>query len=67
MRDCKQLKIWKEGHEVALSAYMVTSDFPKEEIYDLTSPMRPSAGSTPNNLAKGCGRATESELPSFKN
>jgi len=39
----------------ALRVYRLTSLFPREELYTLTSQMRGSAASVPTNIAEGCG------------
>ena len=40
MRDFRQLKVWTKAHELTLEIYRVTSRFPKEELYGITSQMR---------------------------
>jgi len=37
MRDFKKYEIWQLSHSVTLEIYKITSIFPKEEIYGLTS------------------------------
>jgi len=41
-----------------LKAYKITSTFPKDERYGLTSQIRRSAVSIPSNIAEGYGRKT---------
>ncbi|MFK7953073.1 MAG: four helix bundle protein [Ekhidna sp.] len=65
MRNFKDLEVWVEAHEIALSVYKITSSFPKEEIYGITSQLRRSALSIPNNIAEGCGRGSQAELKRF--
>lgn len=65
MRDFKELEVWVLGHELALKMYKVTAEFPKEELYGLTSQMRRSSQSIPTNIAEGCGRNSEKELLRF--
>lgn len=50
---------------LALSIYQLTRDFPKEELYGITSQMRRSAASIPANIAGACGRAGDGELHRF--
>jgi four helix bundle protein len=50
------LKVWEKSHRLTLEVYKVTSTFPREEMYGLTSQLRRSASSTPANIAEGCGR-----------
>jgi len=56
MQDFRKLKVWEKAHHLTLFMYSVTRDFPKEEIYGLTSQIRRSAASIPANIAEGCGR-----------
>ena len=67
MRDFKKLDIWHEAHQLALRVYLVTQNFPKEEIYDLPSQLRRAIVSIPNNIAEGCGRKSKKELKNFLN
>jgi four helix bundle protein len=55
MQDFKKLKVWEKGHQVTLAIYKVTTRFPKEELYGLTSQMRRAATSIVSNIAEGCG------------
>jgi len=65
MKDFKNLTVWHKAHNLVLEIYKMTSRFPKEEIYGLTSQIRRSAGSIPTNLAEGCGRNSDGELHRF--
>jgi four helix bundle protein len=65
MRDFRQLKVWEKAHTLTLRIYQVTKDFPKEEIYSLTSQIRRSCSSIPTNIAEGCGRGTNKEYAQF--
>ena len=65
MKDFKKLKVWEKSHHLALKVYGVTTKFPKEEVYGLTSQMRRSSISIPTNIAEGCGRNRETELNRF--
>jgi four helix bundle protein len=57
--------VWKKSHQFALAVYQVTAEFPKDEIYGLTSQMRRGAVSIPANIAEGCGRIGDAELARF--
>ena len=50
------LEVWKEARVLANTAYAITKEFPKDEIYGLISQMRRCAVSIPSNIAEGCGR-----------
>ena len=65
MTDFKQLKVWRKAHEMTLSTYRITAEFPKEELYGLTSQLRRSAASIGANIAEGCGRRSDGEMCRF--
>ncbi len=65
MQDFRKLRVWLKGHELALATYRATSQFPKEELYGLTSQIRRSCVSIPANIAEGCGRDGNSDLARF--
>lgn len=65
MRDFRELKVWQKGHELAVDIYRITSSFPREEMYGLTSQIRRSSVSIPANIAEGCGRDSEAEFSRF--
>ncbi|MEC9246603.1 MAG: four helix bundle protein [Pseudomonadota bacterium] len=52
----RDLLIWKAAMDLATDCYRATGDFPKTEIYGLTSQIRRAAGSVPANIAEGHGR-----------
>lgn len=65
MRDFRKIQVWQKSHELALRLYKVTSVFPREELYGLTSQIRRASASIPSNIAEGCGRNTQTELARF--
>jgi four helix bundle protein len=65
MQDFRKLKVWEKAHSETLKIYTITENFPKEEIFGLTSQLRRSAASIPTNIAEGCGRGTRMELSQF--
>lgn len=65
MKDFRQLKVWEKSHQLALAIYKATKDFPKEELYGLTSQIRRSSMSIPTNIAEGCGRFTDADFARF--
>ena len=48
-----------------MDIYYLTQEFPKDEIYGLTSQMRRAFYSIPYNIAKGCGRESDAEFKRF--
>ena len=65
MRDFKKIQVWERAHRFVLKIYKITSTFPKDELYGLTSQMRRAAVSIPSNIAEGSGRDTQAELARF--
>jgi len=65
MKDFRKLFVWEKAHKLTLEIYRVTSSFPREELYGLTSQIRRASVSIPANIAEGCGRDSERELLRF--
>src|SRR4051812_43368555 len=61
-----QLDAWKKARLLVCEIYRLTSRFPKEEMYGLTSQMRRAAVSIPSNIAEGCGRQYKKETIQFQ-
>jgi four helix bundle protein len=49
----QDLVVWQKAHQLVLSIYKVTRDYPRAEIFGLTSQMRRAAVSVPANIAEG--------------
>ena len=65
MKDFRELQVWQKAHQLTLAIYHVTTRFPREELYGLTSQIRRSYSSIPTNLAEGCGRNGDAEFARF--
>lgn len=65
MRDHTKLRAFELSDELTVFIYRITRDFPKEEIYGLTSQMRRAAVSVPSNIVEGSSRESESEYLRF--
>lgn len=65
MQNFKQIKVWEKAHGVTLQVYRVTNNFPKNEMYGLTSQMRRSAASIATNIAEGSGRGSDADFARF--
>jgi four helix bundle protein len=57
-----KLEAWKEAMALVSLVYQASRDFPKEEIYGLTSQVRRSAVSVPSNIAEGAARSSAKEF-----
>ena len=62
--ECK-LEVWKLAHQLTLSVYTVSKNFPSSEMYGLTSQVRRSAVSIPTNIIEGQGRQYDKEYIQF--
>ncbi len=56
IREFTDLQAWQEAHRLVLSVYAATRQFPKDELFALTSQMRRAAVSITSNIAEGFGR-----------
>ena len=61
----RDLIAWQKGMELTEMVYKITSSFPKEELYGITSQMRRSAVSIPSNIAEGQLRNSRKEFIQF--
>ena len=52
-RSFEDVEIWKKSHEFVLCVYRLTENFPKHELFGLTSQLRRAAVSIPANFAEG--------------
>jgi four helix bundle protein len=49
----RRLIVWQRAHELTLMIYRASENFPKHEMFGLTSQMRRSAVSVEANIAEG--------------
>ncbi len=59
------LRVWQEAINFTEEIYRMTMDFPKHELYGLTSQMRRAAVSVPSNIAEGKGHRSNPEFVRF--
>lgn len=52
----KNLMVWNKAVDMAVKVYQITSKFPNEEKFGMTSQMRRSSVSIPSNIAEGTAR-----------
>jgi len=65
MKDFRDLRVWEESHKLTLEIYKVTADFPKCELYGLTSQIRRCSASIGANIAEGCGKRGNNEFQRY--
>lgn len=50
------LEVWQNAYDLTLKIYQLTKDFPRDEMFGLTSQLRRSASSIMANIAEGFAR-----------
>ena len=65
MKDFRDLKVWQRAHQITLTTYRCTRDFPREETYGMVSQLRRCSSSIAANIAEGCGRSGNAEFGRF--
>ena len=63
----RSLVVWQKADELAFQVYLITKNFPKEEMFSLTSQMRRASLSVPANIVEGYGRNSQKEKFNFYN
>ncbi len=67
MSTFRNLVIWQKRMSLTTKIYNSTRNFPKEEIFGLTSQLRRATVSIPSNIAEGYGRDSSKEYLRFLN
>jgi four helix bundle protein len=65
LQNFRNLKIWHKAHALTLDVYRLSKQFPRDELYGLTSQMRRASVSIGANVAEGCCRKGDAELGRF--
>ncbi len=65
MKSYIELDVWIEARKLVSLAYVLTKDFPSEELYGITNQIRRCSVSVPSNIAEGCGRQTPKDIIRF--
>lgn len=63
----RKLMVWQKADELAFKIYLNTKNFPKDEIFGLTSQMRRASLSVPANIVEGYARFSKKEKRQFYN
>ncbi|MBI4130428.1 four helix bundle protein [Candidatus Roizmanbacteria bacterium] len=65
MKSYKELTVWQKSFQLVLILYKITSKFPRDELYGLTSQIRRAAVAIPSNIAEGYARKFRKEYIQF--
>ncbi len=63
----EEVEVWRKAHAWVLGIYRLTENFPKQELFGLTSQLRRAAVSVPANFAEGLKRTGIAEKLRFYN
>jgi four helix bundle protein len=61
----RDLLVWQQSMDLAVTCYQLTKTFPREELYGLSSQIRRASSSIPANIAEGYGREYRKEYIHF--
>ncbi len=61
----RDLIAWQKAYKFTIEVYKATKNFPKEELFGLTSQMRRAVASIPANLAEGSMRQSNREYKQY--
>lgn len=65
MKTFRDLLIWQKAMALVTHCYSISSNFPKEEMFGLTSQIRRCSISIPSNISEGYGRGTNKDYHRF--
>ncbi len=65
LKSYRDLVVWQKAMDVTVETYRFSNDFPKSELYGLTSQLRRAGVSVPSNVAEGYGRGSRKEYVQF--
>ena len=66
-RSFTDVTVWKKAHLWVLAIYRFTEEFPKHELFGLTSQLRRAAVSVPANFAEGYKKRSTADKARFFN
>lgn len=65
IRSHRDLIVWQRSMQLVKHTYALTREFPREELYGLTSQLRRATVSISANISEGHGRGTRRDYAHF--
>ncbi len=65
MKNYRELTVWSESVDLAVTVYKIVKQFRKEELYGLTDQIKRSAVSIASNISEGAGRNGQRDFTTF--
>lgn len=65
MHNYKELNVWQKSRELVKFIYFLTSKFPKEELFGISSQMRRAVISISSNIAEGFVHSSKKDFIRF--
>ncbi len=62
LKSYRDLEVWQKSMDLVVVCYQITKEFPKNEIYGLSSQLQRAAVSIPSNIAEGRHRQHSKEF-----
>jgi four helix bundle protein len=62
VKKYNDLVAWQKAMDLVQAIYKATGQFPRDEVYGLTSQIRRASVSIPSNIAEGQGRKSTNEF-----
>ncbi|MDT7778103.1 MAG: hypothetical protein QOC99_615 [Acidobacteriota bacterium] len=66
-KSFEDMEVWRKSHAWVLAVYRFTEQFPKHELFGLTSQLRRAAVSVPANFAEGFKKRGHADKARFYN
>ncbi len=65
IKSYKDLLVWQQAVDLAVTCYKLSKTFPKEDLFGMTSQLRRSSASVAANIAEGHGRESSASFIQF--
>ncbi|WP_332654044.1 four helix bundle protein [Brevundimonas sp.] len=65
VRSYRDLLVWQRAMDLAEATYILSRNYPRDELFGLTSQSRRAAASIAANIAEGYGRSTKAAYLNF--